>query len=679
MNIFLPDSWLREHLKTTASPKEIAKALSLCSQSVERIKKQKDDYLYEIEITTNRPDCLSVYGIARELASILPQFGHNAKLVPIAQEKKEIKKAAKLLHLKVNIRESSLCPRFTAIILDNVKVDPSPKKIQERLEKSGTRALNNVVDISNYLMLELGQPMHTFDYDKIANAQMILKETKKGEEIVTLDKKKRKLPEKTIVIEDGKGKLIDLCGIMGGANSAVDQNTKKVLLFVQTYDPRAIRNTCQKLGFRTDAAARFEKGVDPEGVLLGIKRAIAMFEKNCKAEVSSKLLDIYPSPCKEKVVKLDLDKVSNLIGVEIAPQKIKSILTSLGFKLALQSKKQMAFKVPHFRDGDISIQEDLIEEIARIYGYHNLPNNLFSGEIPQNPKNNYLDLEKKAKQLFKNWGFTEIFNYSMIGKSQASLSGIAPEKHLKIANPLTKDWLYLRQSILPSLLEVVSKNQANFSSIKVFEIANTYGNRGKASLPDEALNLSGLITDSDYKKAKGTIEALETLNLNLKTLEFKPFQENEPLERIFNKNRSAAIFVKSKRIGTAGEINQKTRELFGIKTKTAGFEISLKELVSLLEKGKKYKPISKYQGIVEDLSFIVAQETFIKDIIDTIKKIDKLIKEVKLIDSYQNTKTLRITYQSSAKNLSDKEISHLREKIIIKIEQKFKANLREKN
>lgn len=679
MNILLPDSWLREHLKTKATPQEIAKALSLCSQSVERLEKQGNDYLYEIEITTNRPDCLSVYGIARELASILPQFGHSAKLIPIAEGKKQIKKATNLFHLKVNIQKNSLCPRFTAIIFDNVEVGSSPKVIQERLEKSGIRALNNVIDISNYLMLELGQPMHTFDYDKIANAQMILREAKKGESIITLDKKTRKLPSKTIIIEDGSGKLIDLCGIMGGSNSAVDQDTKRVLLFVQTYNPKAIRSACQQLGFRTDAAARFEKGVDSEGVLLGIKRATAMFEKNCKAKVSSKLLDVYPSPPKEKFVKLDLAKVSNLIGVEIDPQKIKSILVSLGFELILKTKKQMTFKIPHFRSGDISIQEDLIEEIARVYGYHNLPNNLPVGEIPQNPKNNYLDLEKRTKQLFKNWGFTESFSYSMVSKNQTALSGIASQKHLKIANPLTEDWLYLRQSILPSLLEVVSKNQANFSNIKIFEIANTYAPKSKASLPNETLFLSGIITNSDYKKAKGIIEALETLNLNLEKLEFKPLQENDPKGKIFNKNRSAAILIKSKRIGVVGEINQKTREQFEIKSKTAAFEISLRELVSLLEKEKKYEPISKYPSIIEDLSFIVPKETFVKSIIDTIKKIDKLIKKVGLLDSYQNTKTLRITYQSNTKNLSDKETNHLRKKIISKVEQKYKAELKKQS
>jgi len=381
MNIFIPDSWLREHLKTKATPKQIAKDLTLCSQTVEKINQVNGDSVYEIEITTNRPDCLSIYGLARELNAILPQFGIKAKLKELAESKKEIPQVKKGLPLKVKISKPSLCPRFTALIFDNVTIKPSPKLIQDRLEKAGVRALNNVVDVSNYLMLELGQPMHTFDYDKIKKATMILRETKKGEKIVTLDKEKRILPQGAIVIKDGAGRIIDLCGIMGGANSEVDEKTKRVLLFVQTYDPMKIRRTCQALAFRTEAASRFEKGVDPEGVIPAMKKARVMFEKNCGAKVASELIDIYPNPPKEKTVNLDINQAEKLIGVKIAKQKITNILESLGFSQLESREPIFAFSVPYWRYDDINIPEDLIEEIARIYGYHRLPSNLPQGKI----------------------------------------------------------------------------------------------------------------------------------------------------------------------------------------------------------------------------------------------------------------------------------------------------------
>ncbi len=372
MNILVPDSWLKEHLKTKATHKEISQYLSASSQSVERTTQIGTDYVYEIEVTTNRPDCLAVYGIARELAVILPRFGIAAKLQSLSPDTYRASKITNSLPLEVKITNPSLCPRFTALIFDNIKIGPSPKIVQERLEKSGIRALNNIVDISNYLMLELGQPMHTFDYDKILGAKMILRETGKGEQLQTLDGQVRKLPAGTIIIEDGKGRIIDLCGIMGGENSAVGKNTKRVLLFIQTYDPAKIRRTCQQMAFRTEAASRFEKNVDPEGVILAIKKATGMFGKNCNARVASKLIDFYPNPDKQKTVKLDLTLVEKIIGVPIPQKEIIKILESLGFLPITSDLPHVTFSVPHWRSTDVSIPEDLIEEVARLYGYANI-------------------------------------------------------------------------------------------------------------------------------------------------------------------------------------------------------------------------------------------------------------------------------------------------------------------
>ena len=341
MNILIPDSWLKEHLKTKATVKQIGEYLSLCSQSVEKITKVDHDWLYDIEITTNRPDCFSVYGIARELAVILPRFGIPAKLSQLSIIHYPLS-ISKGLPLGVKITKPSLCPRFTALIFDNVVVKSSPKIVQERLEKVGIRAINNVVDISNYLMLALGQPMHTFDYDKIKGHKMILRESAGGEKITTLDGQIRPLPDGTIIIEDGKGRIIDLCGIMGGENSQVDKKTKKVLLFVQTYDPAKIRQACQKLAFRTDAASRFEKGVDPEGVMIAMEKAMVMFEENCGAKIASNLINIYPHPPKAKKIILSQSKLNQVMGIEIKLVEAKKILDSLGFQSSIINHQSSA-------------------------------------------------------------------------------------------------------------------------------------------------------------------------------------------------------------------------------------------------------------------------------------------------------------------------------------------------
>jgi len=674
MNILIPDSWLKEHLKTKATPKQVANYLTLCSQTVEKIKKVNGDSVYETEITTNRPDCLSVYGIARELNAILPQFGIKAKLKEIAESKKEIPQVKKGLPLKVKINKPSLCPRFTALIFKNITIKPSPKIIQERLEKSGVRPLNNVIDISNYLMLESGQPMHTFDYDKIKKATMILREAKKGEKIVTLDKETRTLPTGAIVIEDGTGRIIDLCGIMGGANSEVDEKTKRVLLFVQTYDPMKIRRTCQALAFRTEAAARFEKGVNPEGVIPAMKKARIMFEKNCGAKVASELIDIYPNPQKAKTVKLDINQAEKLIGVKITKQKITNILESLGFSLVTDHQSLITFSVPHWRYDDVSIPEDLIEEIARIYGYHRLPSNLPRGKIPAVTKDSTFEWIYQIKNAFKNWGLTEVMSYSMVSQTQLEKTEIEPKECIKISNPLTEDLVYMRPSLIPSLLMVVSEN--NQDEITIFELANVYLYQKIDKLPDEAPMLTGLLTGEKFYQAKGVVESiLATMGIN--NYQFEPYHLKQTFYgKVFHPARTAEVMVKKDSLGVVGEISPHVLARFGVKGRVVVFDLDFRELAKRASKAKKYTPIPKYPAIVEDLTFVVPPKTLVGEMFEEIEKASQLIKLTELIDSYKNTRTFRITYQSPKKTLTDKEVEKIRGKIVHKLKTKFEAKLK---
>ena len=305
MNIKITHNWLLEYLETDATPQEIQKYLSLSGPSVESVTKVGNDYVYDIEVTSNRIDMASVFGIAQETQAILPQFGKKAKLlfnplnsyrfpVILASPVKSGTRPESLL--KIKISDKKLCSRFTAIILDNIKISPSPEFISKRLQLCGIKSINNVVDISNYLMLSLGQPVHVFDYDKIGKATMILRESKKGEKITTLDKKEIILPGGDIVIEDGGGKIIDLCGIMGGLNSAVNEKTKKIILFVQTYNPQKIRRTSMLSGQRTVAATYFEKGLDEERVEPTTIYGVELLEKYAGAKMASQIYDIYPNP-----------------------------------------------------------------------------------------------------------------------------------------------------------------------------------------------------------------------------------------------------------------------------------------------------------------------------------------------------------------------------------------------
>ncbi len=662
MDIKILDSWLREFLKTKAAPEQIARDLSLTSQSVERVNRWDKDCLYEIEATTNRPDAFSVYGIARELSAILPRFGIKAKLLPIPGAEKEIPKVKKGLPLTVEIIESSLVPHFTALIFDQVTIKPSPDFVQKRLESAGIRSLNNVIDVSNYLMLELGQPMHTFDYDKIEGAKMIVRESKEGEKLVTLDGQERKLPAGTIVIEDGSGKIIDLCGIMGGKNSEVDEKTKRVLLFIQTYDPLRIRRSCQALGFRTEAASRFEKGIDPEGVLIAMKRAVELLHDWAGGKVGSKLFDIYPHPLKTKKVTLAKERLDRLMGVEIKLTEAKEILESLGFAVDLDAEdKSLTAAVPHWRYNDISLPEDLIEEVARIYGYQNLPNILPPLTAPQN----FLPIfewEKKAKEALKYWGFTEVSTYSMVGKDLLAKTRTEEEKHLKLANPLTEDLTYLRSSLIPSLLEVVNKNQEE-DEIKIFEMANIYLPRGKESLPQENMTLTILRTKERFFEQKGFLEAL--LNeMGIFEYQFILKENTQSTQNLME------IHVRDCCVGILAEVAPDSLERFDIKTKVTVMDFDFGLLVKFATKNKVYIPISKFPPIIEDFSFIFPPGTAVGEAIRLIKAVSPLIKNVELLDSYENTRTFRVVYQSNEKNLTDKDIEPVREKIISALEKK---------
>jgi len=663
MDIKILDSWLREFLKTPAVPEEIARCLSLTSQSVERVTKINGDVLYEIEVTSNRPDAFSVYGLARELAAALPRFSYPVELLPIPGAEKKIPKVKDGLPLKVKITQSSLVPRFTALIFDQVKIKPSPPEVQKRLEAAGIRSLNNVIDISNYLMLELGQPMHTFDYDKILGAKMTVRQAKEGEKLITLDGVERQLPPGAIVIEDGERRLIDLCGIMGGKNSEVDENTQRVLLFIQTYDPLSIRRTCQELAFRTEAASRFEKGIDPEGVMIAMKRAVGLFANWADAKVASELFDIYPSPPQERKITLEKSRLNRLMGVEISLKEAQKILQSLGFETTLGQESLIA-RVPHWRLGDIAIPEDLIEEIARLYGYFNLPSILPPISFPH-PADPVLTLENQLKTSLKFWGFTETPTYSLTGASVLEKAGIEKEKLLRIANPLSEDLVYLRTLLLPSLLEVLVKN-INYSEIKIFEISHVYWPRGIKELPQEEPHLTGLITPGGYRQAKGVVETILT-ELGMVNVSFTLCDTSE---KIIDCRSSADLWQGKEKLGSVGEINPAVLKAFGFDRPVAFFDLKVSTLAQLAIKVKKYQPLSRFPPIIEDLALVTPPQITIAEIEKEIALASALIKKVELIDMYEQTRTFRVTYQSQEGNLTDKEVSKIRKKILENLAQK---------
>ncbi|MBI4058142.1 phenylalanine--tRNA ligase subunit beta [Candidatus Gottesmanbacteria bacterium] len=673
MNILVPDSWLREYLKTTATPEQLKEYVSLCGPSIERINKVGDKIVYDIEITSNRPDSMSIFGIAREAAAILPQFGIDAELHndPYRQNTSTAyNKYAKLNRKKLSIMtDLELNPRWTSVVLENVRVGKSPAWIQNYLETTGIRPINNVIDITNYLMREYGQPAHAFDYDSIGAKKgtptMILRESRVGERITTLDGKSRDLPGGDIVIEDGDARLIDLCGIMGGLNSSITEKTRNVVLFMQTYNPTRIRKTSMSLSLRTEAATLFEKGLDPELVLPTVLRGVELMKKFTGARVASKVYDLYPKPFKPYIVLVKRQKINAYLNTSLNEQELKQILEPLGFSVTV-THEALALKVPSFRR-DIEIDVDIIEEIARIYGYHRI-----SSELPHTPPalvhlDPVFGWEEEVKLRLRDWGFTETYTYSMISEKDMAAFGFNTTAAYKIANPLSSEWVYMRPSLFPNILKTVAQNLHIRDQFKLFELSMIYKYRSR-NLPDEIPVLDIVWPFDVFLEAKGIAEAIfDQMGIALPNTHL-PYTSN----LIWDQTKSFTLGV----YGGVGRLNREILEVYGIKSHVTALELDFSQLVKDANRTKTYTPIPRNPPIIEDLSFILPEKIYIGNVMQSIYSVSPLVYRVNVHDRYENTVTFRIIYLRSTLPLSTFDLGKVRKKIVTNVSQAFNGQFK---
>ncbi len=645
MNIKIVDSWLREFLETKATSKEIARELSLTSVSVERIENVDNDEVYDIEVTTNRPDLMSVRSIAREAGAVIEK--------PVAKFRDiKISKAptANISFPIEIVNDPKLVNRIMAVVME-VEIGDSPREIKERLERSGIRSLNNLIDVTNYVMREIGHPCHVFDYDLLNTKKMIIRESKAGEELTTLDGKKYRLLGGDIVADNGSGEIIDLLGVMGTKNSVVQNTTKRILFFLDNNNPKKIRATSMNLGIRTEAAIINEKGIDPELMIDAFNRGVELYEKIANGKVISKTLDIYPNESKTNIIKITVEKINKIIGVEVPVAKSIDILEKLGFRVK-KSEEILEVNVPTIRASEVLIEEDIIEEIARVYGYHKLPS-IIPGFLnnKNTPYLNTFNLEQRVKNAFKYWGFTEVYSYSLISED---LFDGPIEKAVKLKNPLTEDMEYLRNSLVPSLLRVTEDNKKR-ESIKIFELSNIY--KKTTDLPQECLMLSGVIKRKDvsFYEVKGILENLFD-DLGIKNYKFKNRQDA----------RGANINIGNDELGYVEILNNNIID----------FELSFEALLKHATLRKTYKALAKFPPIVEDITFVLGEEINTEDVIEEIKLQSFLITEVALKDQFENAKTFHIIYQAPDKNLTNEEVAEIRTQIIKSVSEKFSATVK---
>ena len=632
-----------------------------------------EDTILDMEVTSNRPDAMSIIGLAREAGAIL---GEKFKY---KMPKPNLKITGEEIKLKVSVKKSKLCPRYQAAVMTNVKVEPSPLWMQARLLSAGLRPINNLVDITNYILLEFGQPMHVFDYEKLQDAEINVRLAKRGEKIQALDGRMYELSDDDLVIADGKDPVA-VAGIMGGELSAASASTKTIVLESANFSPMAIRKTARTLNLHSDSSNLFEKNLSPEGTEPALMRAVELVIELACGQVASKIFDEADYNQKEEKVKLKFDNVNKVLGVEIEEKKIKNILEDLGFEIGEATKNGLTVKTPWWRKNDVEGEHDLIEEIARVYGYQNLPTELPAGAIPAHAASGEFKIEDKTKDILAGFGLTEIYAYSFISEKLIKNSLLKVDNHLQVSNPLSADFEYMRTSLLPGLIEALAENEAE-SEAQIFELSKVFLSK-ENDLPSEPRRLGiGMMASKKEKvfaDLKGAMEAL-MIKLNINHYKFTPVEDN-----FLENGQALGIEVDGKIIGRFGSANREIAYLFGIKKPFALAEIDFEALAEASGTNPEYRPLAKFPAVELDLSMELDQSAPYAEVVATAKKASQLIDSVSFLSEYRGDKVeagkkalaIRLAYRDPEKTLTTEQAQAEHQKIVEVLKKEYNIKVR---
>jgi phenylalanyl-tRNA synthetase beta chain len=660
-------NWLQSFFdKKFPNPEKLAEVLTMHSFEVEDVEKNGNDFVLDIDVLPNRTDCYSHFGMAREISAIL---GLKLKEEKWKLEEDKNLRAENFASIKV----VSGCQRYSARVIFDAKVGESPDWIKERLEVCGIKSINNVVDITNYVMLELGQPLHAFDFEKTDGKKIIVRFAKKGEKILTLDDEEYDLDKDILVIADSK-KPIAIAGIKGGKETGISEKTKVILLESANFDSVIIRRGSMKLDLKTDASMRFSHGLDPNLTEIALERAAYLISKICGGKVAKGILDYYPKKVLPKRIKLEVEKVESLLGTKIPKQKILRILKSLGFKV----NQKLIVEVPTFRR-DVSIQEDLIEEIGRIYGYEKIENKFPVSALVPPKKNPEIFWENFVKDVLVSLGFTEVYNYSFLSKEDIENFGFEKEA-IEIENPASAFYQFLRPSLIPGLIKNVQKNQTEFSKIKIFEIGRIFKSK------KEKKALAGVINGEKFFETKGVIDTLlKKMGISNFYFDFYQPTPEESKISIWQIKKSAEIKIDGEEVGFLGEISRKILEKYKIKDKIVAFDIDFEKLAKLATEEHEYEPFSIYPAIVRDISVLVPKDVLVEDVMNVIEETaGKLIRDIDLFDIYEEIEEDRkslafhIIFQLKDRAISPEEVENAFQKIVENLEKNPDWEVRKK-
>lgn len=656
-----------------------------------------EDVIFDFEITSNRPDLLSIIGIAREVAVI---FEKHLK-VPAVEVKEDLGDSP--IDIAVEVLAKDLCPRYTGRIIKGIRVTESPLWLKWKLKLLGVRPVNNIVDITNLVMMETGQPLHAFDLDLIRGKTILVRRSKPGEVICTLDEIERQLPENCVVIADQEG-AIAIGGIMGGKYSEIREDTKNVFLESAYFDPISNRKTSLKIGLRTEASNRFEKGIDKDGQIFALNRAIVLIKQVAGGKISSEIIDTNKNLFYSVKIDLRIKRVQKILGQLLEKDemttrnRIVSILRKLGFVVKDDQPDKLEIFPPSFR-GDVEREIDLIEEIARIYGYDYIQPSLFQTTLAQEVKDFRLKVIDQIREILIGCGLNEIITYSLIAPEDLDKIRI-PESHrlrkvIKIKNPLTRDFSVLRNSLISNLLEVVKWNiNRQAEIVRIFEVGKIYLplSEESPSLPLEKLIIAGALTKleggdlwsksyaPDIYEVKGLIETiLHSLKIDCWDTLSVDHPSLHPL-------KSGKIIKGEKEIGVFGEVHPEVTKNYRLPEKVYFFEIDCENLISLVNPSVHFTALPKYPLVQRDLSLMIREEIPSGEIIKAIRSVDtRLIKRVVLFDVFRGEQisagyksvAYSIFLQSEERTLTDQEVEDIFQRIRERLIESFEAKIRE--
>src|SRR6056297_324851 len=651
-----------------------------------------DEYVFHLDLTPNYARCLGLLGVAREVKA-MEKSGNEINFPKIDIEDDDNQEIEKLALIK--IEDEDLCPRYAGRVIRDVEIKPSPKWMQRRLKAAGIRPINNIVDITNYVLLEYNQPLHAFDLDKIKDGQVIVRRAEENEKVVTLDDVERTLDQETLVITDPE-KIIAVAGVMGAANSEVTQETTDIFLEAAYFAPTSIRKTARKLGLPSEASHRFERGIDIERVIEAGNRAAYLMQEYANGKVASGVIDNYPVPYEENIIEVNLAKVNRLLGIELNKDEIEEMLKRLEIEVVEKKADAIKVKAPSYRN-DIEQDADIIEEIARIYGYNNIPSTV--------PKTNKVGkrskkqkIEKEIKNTMNAAGLDEIITFSLTGSQDYEDLDLSKDhrykKWVSIKNPLNEAFGLLRTSLLPNLIDSISTNaKRQIDQVSYFEIGRVFFNQGHNERPLEKVKLAAGsmgaeeniwdLDAPDFYYLKGALEKLfERLDIS-KEIEFARGQED-----FMHPGRTAEIRFKNEKIGILGELKPKIIDSYDLKERTAVSEIDLTKILSEVEIGDYlFEMLPKYPAVARDLAVLISEDVPVMEVLNLINNTDhEILKDTELFDIYQGEQipagqksiAFKLLFQAPDRTLTDEEVNEVFNQIVKNLEDKYEAEIRKK-